>query len=176
MNYAEIIGNGTGNSARSNAYALDWDGNGHYMGDVYVHANADSSGGIKLATTTDIPDVQINGTSIVSNNVANIPIGSTSTTGNLGVVKSGAGVKITAEGNLYISAAQAEDIKAGDSGIYPIAPNRQHNAVFYGLAKAAGDSTQSSSANAVGTYTVAAQTAIKTMLGVQDGLKVVRLI
>ena len=175
MNYAEIVGNGELNDP-SNAYALDWDGNGHYMGDVYVHANADSSGGIKLATTTDIPDVQINGTSIVSNNVANIPIGSTSTTGNLGVVKSGAGVKITAEGNLYISAAQAEDIKAGDSGIYPIAPNRQHNAVFYGLAKAAGDSTQSSSANAVGTYTAAAQTAIKTMIGVQEGLEVVRLI
>ena len=57
MNYAYIIGNGTTNDARSNAYALDWDGNGKYAGDVYVHSNSDSSGGDKLATEDYVDDV-----------------------------------------------------------------------------------------------------------------------
>jgi len=52
--YADIIGNGTNVDARSNAYALDWSGNGHYMGDVYVHANNDSTGGTKLLTAADL--------------------------------------------------------------------------------------------------------------------------
>lgn len=54
-NYVEIIGNGASANARSNARALDWDGNEHLMGDVYVGCNADSTGGTKLAKITDIP-------------------------------------------------------------------------------------------------------------------------
>ena len=53
--YVEIIGNGASNNSQSNAYALTWTGDGKYAGDVYVHANADSSGGTKLATIEDIP-------------------------------------------------------------------------------------------------------------------------
>lgn len=48
MNYANIVGNGKDYRHRSNAYALDWDGNGHYAGDVYVGCNADGSGGVKI--------------------------------------------------------------------------------------------------------------------------------
>ena len=33
--YAHIVGNGT-SAKRSNAYTLDWDGNGWFAGDVYV--------------------------------------------------------------------------------------------------------------------------------------------
>ena len=47
-----IIGNGTADDARSNAYTLDWDGTGHYKGDVYVGCNNDSTGGSKVATET----------------------------------------------------------------------------------------------------------------------------
>ena len=53
--HVDIVGNGTSDSNRSNAYALDWDGNGYFMGDVYVGCNADSSGGTKLAKVTDCP-------------------------------------------------------------------------------------------------------------------------
>lgn len=49
MNYVEIVGNGE-NTARSNARALDWDGNEYLKGDLYVGANADSTGGNKVAT------------------------------------------------------------------------------------------------------------------------------
>ena len=44
--------------------------------------------------------------------------------------------------------------------------NKMDSLTFYGLAKAAGDTTQASSNNAVGTYTDDAKTAIKTMIGV----------
>jgi hypothetical protein len=39
---------------RSNAYALDWSGNGYYGGDIYVNCNSDSTGGIKLAALSDV--------------------------------------------------------------------------------------------------------------------------
>lgn len=54
--YSFIIGNGTSSSARSNAYALDWTGNGHFQGDVYVGCNNDSTGGVKLARIPDPPN------------------------------------------------------------------------------------------------------------------------
>lgn len=62
MNYAHIVGNGKDYRHRSNAYALDWEGNGHYAGDVYVGCNADGSGGVKLepmvfATDSEIQDI-----------------------------------------------------------------------------------------------------------------------
>ena len=205
-NYAEIIGNGIGDSSskRSNAYALDWDGNGHYKGDVYVHSNADSTGGMKLATVTDlsnaigdliaiqttqptdpdtkiwidddasgsvqvptvaemnsalagkVSDVQVNGVSVVTNGMADVPRMSGSV---YGVTK----------------APTLQQIKAGTLEYTALAPGNQHSATFYGLAKAAGaDMAQSN--NAVGTYTDAAKTAIKNMIGVEEGLKVVRLI
>ncbi len=35
-NYAHIVGNGSGNTDRSNAYTLTWDGTARYAGDVYA--------------------------------------------------------------------------------------------------------------------------------------------
>lgn len=48
MNYAEIIGNGMDDNNRSNARALDWDGNERLKGNIYVGCNADSTGGTML--------------------------------------------------------------------------------------------------------------------------------
>ena len=42
---AEIVGCGTSNNNRKNARLLDWSGNEHLKGDVYVNCNDDSSGG-----------------------------------------------------------------------------------------------------------------------------------
>ena len=58
MNYIDIIGNGTADDSRSNAYALDWEGNGHYMGNIYVGANADSTGGTKVLCEADFATAQ----------------------------------------------------------------------------------------------------------------------
>lgn len=113
-----------------------------------------------------VSDVQVNETSVVSSGVANIPIASSS---NPGVVKitsnsDNSGILIDNNNNLLLSYAISSTIKAGSSMYRPIVPNYQHHAVFYGLAKAAGDSTQSSSSNSVGTYTESAKSAISQML------------
>ena len=71
-----------------------------------------------------------------------------------------------ANNRLAIVKATAANIKAGVEEYRPIVPLKQHEAVFYGLAKAAGDSTQSSSSNAIGTYTADAKSAIQSMLGI----------
>ena len=172
--FADIVGNGSSDKAQSNAYALTWTGDGHYAGDVYVHSNADSTGGVKLATVNDIPsvpvqDVQINSTSIVdANGVANIPEAQVAS-GECGVVKVGnpvfSGLNIDATG-LKIAPASEILIKTGVNAYRAITPAHQHEATFYGLATAAGDSTQKASDNAVGTYTDGAKSAIQSMLGV----------
>ena len=69
--------------------------------------------------------------------------------------------------DVQINTYKAEDneIKSG-IGLYdPIVPTNQHQAVFYGLAKVAGDTSQSASSNTVGTYTEDAKSAINQMLG-----------
>ena len=51
--YADIIGNGSSNTNRSNAYTLDWSGNAWYAGDVYVGSTSGKNkdeGSKKLAT------------------------------------------------------------------------------------------------------------------------------
>jgi len=54
--YANIVGNGTGanTNARSNAYALDWYGNGYYSGYVYTQCASNSSGGYRLMSEADL--------------------------------------------------------------------------------------------------------------------------
>ena len=110
-----------------------------------------------------VNDVQINGGSITVNGVANVPIGGTS---NFGVFKVNGNYGTGSNnGTITISAATSAGIKNGANGWTPLTPARQHESAFYGLAKAAGDSTQSASRNAVGTYTEDAKSAISEMLG-----------
>lgn len=127
---------------------------------------------LDVPSKSDIPevnvdDVRINGQSIVESGVANIPYGSND---NYGLLKASSTNGILASGGvLSINNASESDIKGGTEELKPLTPNREHMATFYGLAKASGDSTQSASSNAVGTYTDSAKTAIKNMLGVIDG-------
>ena len=58
INYAVIVGNGAYNNP-SNAYSLDWDGNGHFKGDVYIGCNADGTGGTKLGSVVFATDAEI---------------------------------------------------------------------------------------------------------------------
>ncbi len=115
----------------------------------------------------DVPvqDVQVNGTSVVQDGVANVPLASTST---IGVIKtkasSDSGLKMVTD-SLVIDCAGASAIKAGTNSYMPIVPEKQDQSTFYGLAKAAGDTTQSQSSNFVGIYTDEAKAAINNMLG-----------
>lgn len=100
-------------------------------------------------------------------NVADITVGNTSAVYNHAVkFSNGVFYYSNTSKQITINGAVTNEIKTGTNDEKPIVPNRQHDSVFYGLAKAAGDSTQSASSNAVGTYTDAAKVAIQKMLGI----------
>ena len=79
--------------------------------------------------------MQVNGTSVLSSGVANIPIASSS---NVGAVKVGATMRIDSSGTINFRAVGASEVKAGTTYERALSPERQHASVFYGLAKAAG--------------------------------------
>jgi len=121
----------------------------------------------EIAGLIDAPveDVQVNNTSIVTDGVANIPIASSVETG---VIKIGSGdLGIAMSGDTpFLIGASSNHIKSASPARRPIFANMQHESAFYGLAKAAGDTTMPNSGNAVGTYTPEALIAIQKMLGV----------
>lgn len=142
---------------------------GEYVPKITVARDGDvkkAIAGWGTAPSAPVRDVQVNGTSVVNDGVANVPIASST---NLGVVyAAGDGIFIYASGKIVVQASTSAEIKAGTNGNKPIVPGKQHEAAFYGLAKAAGDTSQSASSNAVGTYTDAAKDAIMLMLGIID--------
>lgn len=112
-----------------------------------------------------VDDVQINGTSIVSSGVADMPIASNGELGLVKIQKFGYnGIVVQSDGEIRTVLASDNSIKDGTSSYGVVGPVKQHISAFYGLAKAAGDSTQSASANPVGTYTEDAKSAIHGML------------
>ena len=114
-------------------------------------------------TEAPVTDVQVNGSSILNQGVANIPLTSIVAPG---LVRAGGALKAI-DGNpslLYINEASDSTYKNGTNANFAVTMSKQHLATFYGLAKAAGDTTQSSSSNAVGTYTETAQSKIHEML------------
>lgn len=139
----------------------------------------------KLGEET-IKDVQVNGTSVLQDGVANMPvvgneINSVGKTVGMVRFKDGYcyGFKTFLNGNDYclaLKAATESGIKTGKiqntNGYGVIDSTNINSAAFYGLAKAAGDATQAASSNAVGTYTDEAKSAIKRMLGITQTLTV----
>lgn len=132
--------------------------------EVFLKAIAEGGGGGGGGVT----DVQVDGSSVVSGGVANVPVASTSTYGVVRLQQYG-GLQTGSSNLLKIDPAAESAIKQGTDGSRPIVPSRQHFATFYGLAKAAGDTTQSAFSNEVGTYTDEAKVAIQKMLGIYKG-------
>ena len=118
-----------------------------------------------------VTDVQIDGTSIASSGVANIPVASYD---NLGAVKISTtyGIDIRSGSSnpnyVTINPASNAQIKSGIDYYCPITPLTQHQSTFFALAKAAGDDTQSASSNSVGTYTETAKSKISDMLSAPE--------
>lgn len=121
--------------------------------DLYVTPQADP-----------VTDIQINSSSIVNNNIADIPYGGRTIAG---VIKVGEGLTLGTDGLVHTWKADDSQIKAGAASYRVITPGIQHTSVFYGLAKVAG-ADMASSSNVVGTYTSQAKGAIQKMLGVTD--------
>lgn len=95
--------------------------------------------------------------------MAEIPIGGSDTFGVFKAIKGNTGINHSG-GTIVIDPATTYEIKTGGAWRKPISVGETHSATFYGLAKAAGDATQSASSNAVGTYTETAKSAISDML------------
>ena len=118
--------------------------------------------------TVPVTDVQVNSTSVLSGGVANIPM---ATLNSLGVVKPkrDGGTDINQSGEIIIHESSDEQIQGSTGNRRPICPDKQHQSVFYGLAKASGDTTQAiadTSLYPVGTYTDDAKEAIQQMIGI----------
>ena len=123
--------------------------------------------------TIPVEDVQINDQSIVDGNIAKIPTASDTVHG---VVKVSSiwGTQIVTGGILATRPANTAACKEGGSSQQPITPYYQNAAVFYGLATAAGDTTQATSSNPVGTYTDDAKEKILKMLGIWNDIQSIR--
>ena len=118
-----------------------------------------------------VQDVQINGVSALDGNgVANVPLMALNVSGLI-QYKRGYGLQLI--GNyLLVEAATLAVLKEGTNERNAVTARHQHESAFYGLAKAAGDTTQSASSNAVGSYTDEAKEKIKAMIGVEEWLTV----
>lgn len=147
--YAELITNGT---ITVDGVTVTYDEN-----DIYVTPQAEP-----------VTDVRVNGSSVAVNGVANIPIASAQNVLGLSKVHTDYGLNVYPSGLLAVHGAGDNSIKEGTNNARPISCANQHKSIFYGLAKASGDTTQSQSSNAVGSYTPEAKGAIQSMLGVSD--------
>lgn len=109
-----------------------------------------------------VTDVQVNGTSVLSSGVASIPMADTS---NYGAVKINTSYGISYQSGCICVRNASEELCKGGTNIWrPITASVQKASTFYGLASASGDTTQSSSSNAVGVYTEDAKSKIHDML------------
>lgn len=116
-------------------------------------------------TTPDpggVTDVQVNGASVVSGGVANVP---ESGRDRFGVVKNNIyyGVYVV-DGTLRVVGASEAELKAGSVQYREVNPNNQHISTFYGLAKAAGADMNIYESATVGVYTEREISAIHEML------------
>lgn len=146
--YQELITNGT---ITVDGVTVTYDEN-----DIYVTPQAEP-----------VTDVRVNGTSVSSSGVANIPIASEQAYGAVKYSGSGYNGIMNMGGIISINPAYDTDVKTGTHGYRPICPSKQHLATFYGLAKVAGHD-EASSTEPLGAYTPEAKGAIQSMLGVSD--------
>ena len=147
--YAELIANG---SITVNGVTVTYNEN-----DIYVTPQAEP-----------VTDVRVNNVSVAANGVANIPMATDTIPGVVIIDRQNQTGLQFLNGKLQIQPASTSDIKAAWGAYRVLTPERIDYTTFYGLAKASGDTTQSSSSNAVGSYTPEAKGAIQQMLGVSD--------
>ena len=136
------------------------------VGDTITTEGGSPNAAVTTLSSKLIKDVQVNGTSVVSQGVANVPMASYSDPGAVLVNQFG-GLEIV-NGKLNTARALVSETKAGTTQTKSITCAVQHGSAFYGLATASGDTTQKSSSNAVGVYTDDAKVKIQKMLGIYE--------
>ena len=121
-----------------------------------------------------VKDVKVNGVSVLNAETgeANVPIANKvpgvvqveDGTYGLVLISQGSGSSLVKTPIIAIYPATNAMIKNAAGTYSPLTPDKIDRIIFYGLAKAAGDTTQSASSNAVGTYTDEAKSKIHDML------------
>ena len=134
------------------------------IGDTITTEGGSPNAAVTKLSDKLIKDVQINGSSILNNGVANVPIANANAPGVVQV--SGRGLWVTNNNILACAFASGSEVRAGTGQDVQLMPSRQHESTFYGLAKAAG-SDEKNNTN-VGQYTDAAKIAIQKMLGIYE--------
>lgn len=135
------------------------------IGDTIITDGASPNAAVTTLSGEMIKDVQVNGTSIVNQGVANVPIGDAD---NFGAFKRGTGLEYSSStGRTSVTYSSDGQVKNGTNNTSALTPGKGHLATFYGLAKAAGSDEKNSSL-AVGQYTAAAKIAIQKMLGIYE--------
>jgi len=94
----------------NNTYTL---GNSDYKWNIF----ANTLNGVSL--TNIITDIQIDGASIVTNGIANIPLASSS---NYGLIRLGTSLTLY-DGYVYLNEASTSQTQAGTSNARPIVPS-----------------------------------------------------
>ena len=135
------------------------------VGDVSVDYRADTKLFVEKTEVSGVQDVKVNGSSVVTDGVANVPVAAS---GVLGVVKQSYGINIAADGSITTNKATEPIIKGGGNSYNPIVSDTAHLAVFYGLAKAARADMASVTGVTYGTYPDAQKVAIQKMLGIYE--------
>lgn len=128
-------------------------------GDDYILTEQDKQD-IAGLVGTPVDDVQINGTSIVSNSIAEIPIATYNNVGLLRPDNASLGIN---NGQLIIKDRPLAYYKGATTSNTAVVCSSQHLATFYGLAKVAGHNEKNSTLP-VGTYTEEAKSSISDML------------
>ena len=118
-----------------------------------------------------VDDVQINGTSVVTSGVANVPVAGPNSLGTVRV-SSTYGMKMygTNSDVIGVILASNSQIKNGGAGYLMLTPNEQHTSTFYGLAKAAGADMKDISSTTVGIYPETQKSAINSMLSAPESV------
>jgi cytoskeletal protein RodZ len=119
-----------------------------------------------------VTDVQVNGTSVVQDGVANVPVATDSVAGVVKLYPNGGIMTFGADTNglICLNVASDQNMKMGIGGYNPITSGGQHTSSFYGLAKAAGADMKNITSPTVGIYPAAQKSAISTMLNAPESV------
>lgn len=115
-----------------------------------------------------ITDVQVNGTSVVTDGVANVPLADLLT---VGAFKTALyqGFNYDNVNGFKVDGAITDSLIKGGEYTYKYTPiSAQHQSTFYGLAKAAGADMKDIASTTVGVYPAAQKSAISTMLNAPE--------
>ena len=133
------------------------------IGDTITTMGLSPNAAVTKLSEKMIKDVQVAGSSVLTNGVANIPIASTGGVKGAVTIDGTYGVSANVNGRPYVQKAADTKVKKGTEQYQPVVPEYQHISVFYGLSKVAGENLGNDTVT-LGTYPEKSLSAISNML------------